>query len=277
MNRSDPLALATGTHAFASASPAQVRQISDGGHQISYAASGSGEVTLVLIHGGFCDRSFWFAQAGLGNDWPVIAVDLAGHGASSDAGLDDILTTMAADVARVVADAGAERVILVGHSFGALVALETGRLIPGKVAGVVVVDMLHDGRMTPPPRPPLGPGGMRGAMRAGMFKPAADVATRERILDTMLAVPPAQMMPLQLAALAFDAEGTLRALTAIPLTMIFGGMRPVDATAIRAVRPNARLFQFTEAGHFLMIDAPAAFNDLRATEARLASGAITRL
>lgn len=277
MDLSEPLAPAIAGHAFASASPAQVQAVWDGDRQISYSASGSGEVALVLIHGGFCDRSFWYAQAGLGNDWPVIVVDLAGHGASSRAASDDLLTTMAADVVRVVADAGAQRVIVVGHSFGALVALETARLITGKVAGVVVVDMLHNGQMTPPPRPPLGPDGMRGAMRAGMFKPTAEVATRERILDTMLAVPPAQMISLQTAALAFDAEETLQALTAIPLTMIFGGMRPVDATAIRVIRPDARLFQFTGAGHFLMIDAPAAFNDLLATEARLASGAITRL
>ena len=256
----------------------EVRTIFSDGRRVTYQRSGAGDTALVLVHGGLCDRSFWHLQvSGLADAWQILAVDLSGHGASAGLLPDDGIGGMANDIARVVADAGAPRVVLVGHSFGALVAIEAAKQVDQGVLGVVVVDLLHDGQFTPPPRAPLGPDGVRGAMRQGMFKPNSNAAERERILDAMTGGSPAIAMALQAEAMTYDATAALRATKAVPVSMIFGGMRPVDAAAIRRIRPDARLFSLADAGHFVMLDAAAAFNDLLATEARLMIGAVQKL
>ncbi len=256
----------------------EVRTIFSDGRRLTYHRSGACDTALVLIHGGLCDRSFWHKQvSGLSDAWQILAVDLSGHGSSANRLPDDGIGGMANDIARVVADAGAPRVVLVGHSFGALVAIEAAKQIDQNVLGVVVVDLLHNGQFTPPPRQPMGPDGVRGAMRQGMFKPSSNAAERERILDAMTGGSPAIAMALQTEAMTYDATAALRATKTIPLSMIFGGMRPVDAAAIREIRPDAHLYSLADAGHFVMLDAAAPFNDLLATEARLMTGALQRL
>src|SRR5512135_680182 len=61
--------------------PGRVR--SADGVEIAYTDQGSGPVAIVFIHGGLADRTFWARQfAGLGSGYRLVALDLAGHGAS---------------------------------------------------------------------------------------------------------------------------------------------------------------------------------------------------
>ena len=92
---------------------------------ISYQMAGEGPVSVVFVHGWSCDRSYWkeqldhFAQV-----HRVVAIDLAGHG---DSGLnrdDWTLPAFGQDVAAVINGLGLERIVLVGHSMGGLVAGE---------------------------------------------------------------------------------------------------------------------------------------------------------
>src|ERR1700686_2656512 len=81
--------------------------------------------TIVFLHGAGMDHTVWALQtrwfAHHGRN--VLALDLPGHGRSARPELRTI-DDMAELVVAVVEAAGAERIALVGHSMGALIALE---------------------------------------------------------------------------------------------------------------------------------------------------------
>ena len=95
---------------------------------------GRDEPLVVLLHGSGMDRSVWSHQTRFlaHHGFRAVAVDLPGHGRSEGPALDSI-EAIADWVARLAGalDGPAH---LVGHSMGALVALDTAARHPGAVA-----------------------------------------------------------------------------------------------------------------------------------------------
>jgi pimeloyl-ACP methyl ester carboxylesterase len=91
------------------------------GMPIHSTTSGRGKATIVLVHGWTCDVSSWDAQVpALSKQFRVIALDLPGHGRSGspkDGKLSMDLFARAVEAVRT--EAGADKVVLVGHSMGA--------------------------------------------------------------------------------------------------------------------------------------------------------------
>lgn len=88
---------------------------------------------LVLVHGWACDREAMRLVAAAFSRRRRVLVDLPGHGASG--GAFGSVESVAADVAAAVGDPGA---VVVGHSLGALVALEMARV--GAARAAVLLD-----------------------------------------------------------------------------------------------------------------------------------------
>ncbi len=90
--------------------------------------------TVVFLHGAGFDRTTWrlqtrwFAHHGRS----VLAIDFPGHGWSEGKPLDSI-PAMADWTARLIGAVGLKEAALVGHSMGALVALDTAARHPDKV------------------------------------------------------------------------------------------------------------------------------------------------
>jgi pimeloyl-ACP methyl ester carboxylesterase len=97
----------------------------------------------VLVHGvTSSSRTWWRVGPALaGRGFRVLAVDLRGHGASPRAGAGLAVGDLAGDVAETVAETvGGPVELLVGHSLGALVALELVGRHPGFARRLVVED-----------------------------------------------------------------------------------------------------------------------------------------
>jgi pimeloyl-ACP methyl ester carboxylesterase len=113
--------------------------VTSGGVRLAVRDSGGEGTTAVLVHGlGAPQRSWDRVAPLLARHLRVITYDQRGHGASaaaSDYSLDAFLADLQA-----VLDAGAvEHPLLVGHSFGGLLAVEHAAARPG-CAAVVGVD-----------------------------------------------------------------------------------------------------------------------------------------
>lgn len=107
------------------------------GTSIAWSRTGSGS-PVVLVHGiTESAASFDPIVARLAPANEVITLDLRGHGESGTASTYD-LAAMAADVAAVIAAAGADRPHLVGHSLGGAVVTAAGSMLD--VASVVDID-----------------------------------------------------------------------------------------------------------------------------------------
>jgi pimeloyl-ACP methyl ester carboxylesterase len=98
---------------------------------------------VVLIHGVTGDLSIWFlcrAMQALGADRRVTSYDLRGHGYSDVPPSGYTSADHAADLIGLLDVVGVERASLVGHSFGAVIALHAAVLAPDRVESVVLSD-----------------------------------------------------------------------------------------------------------------------------------------
>jgi pimeloyl-ACP methyl ester carboxylesterase len=95
---------------------------------------------IVFIHGAGMDHSVWTLQARwfAWHGWNALALDLPGHGRSAGEPLPTI-EAAAAWLGRFLETAGMARAWLVGHSMGALIALEAAAEATEKVAGLVLL------------------------------------------------------------------------------------------------------------------------------------------
>jgi pimeloyl-ACP methyl ester carboxylesterase len=114
-------------------------QLDVDGHRVFAATGGRAFDTrkpaVIFIHGAGLDhvcwqlQSRWFAWHG----WSSLAIDLPGHGGSDGTPLPSI-DAMADWVVRLIGVAGLEKAALVGHSMGAVIALETAARAPSRVS-----------------------------------------------------------------------------------------------------------------------------------------------
>src|SRR5512142_2263164 len=95
------------------------------GVRIAYASKGEGEPALAFIHGGLADRTFWDSQVDFfGRQCKVVALDLAGHGASGTPRHTWSTRPGALDLLAVLAAESLARAVLIGTSLGGPVGLE---------------------------------------------------------------------------------------------------------------------------------------------------------
>lgn len=243
----------------------------DGVH-IDYRVWGQGEPAIVLIHGWACDWNYWQAQIdALKSRYTVVALNLAGHGASEKNRSDWSIGSYGEDVATVVRQLGNRQIILVGHSMGGAVALEATRRIGDRVIGIIAVDSLKSIGL-PPMRPreierQLAPfresfiEATRRYVTATMFEKGADPTLMQKIAYDMSLEPPSVGLPSLQSLLAMDFA-TLLPDIHVPVLAINSDLGPTDETRIRKFLPDFRADVLEHTGHFLMMEAPQRFNPL---------------
>lgn len=115
------------------------------GVEIAWDTRGSGEPTIVLVHGWVSDRTVWRNQVGvLAASNRVVTLDLPGCGRSGAQRADWSVDALGDDIARVADALGLRRIVLVGHSLGGQACLAAAARLRGRVLGIVGVDTLHD-------------------------------------------------------------------------------------------------------------------------------------
>lgn len=106
--------------------------------------------TVVFLHGVLNDHSVWglqtrwFAHHG----WSVLAVDLPGH-CRSEGEPPKSVEEAAAFVFALLDAAGVKKAALVGHSFGALVALEAAARAPDRITHLALVGVAFPMKVSP--------------------------------------------------------------------------------------------------------------------------------
>lgn len=100
-----------------------------------------GARTALLVHGAGMDQSIWTLQGRYlaFHGWNAVAVDLPGHGRARGQPALRSIREMADWLAGVIATIGAEAAAIIGHSMGALAALEVAARYPERVAQLVLL------------------------------------------------------------------------------------------------------------------------------------------
>ncbi len=128
-------------HRAAGAYPPQGDFLDIDGHRIHAVTLGTGP-DLVLIHGSSgSTRDFTFSLAGkLAQDYRVIVMDRPGLGYSDRINETGASITQQADLLQKTASAlGAEKPLVLGHSYGGAVALAWAVHHPDHIAGLIVL------------------------------------------------------------------------------------------------------------------------------------------
>lgn len=106
--------------------------------------------TVVFIHGVLNDHSVWILQSRYlaNHGWNVLAVDLPGH-CKSGGEAPDSVEAGADFIAALLDAAGVRQAALVGHSWGALIALEAAARLKDRVSHLVLVGVAYPMKVTP--------------------------------------------------------------------------------------------------------------------------------
>ncbi len=108
---------------------------------ISYYDTENGTTTLLFIHGAFIDKKYWKEQLNyFSPDYRVIALDLAGHGKSSTNRKYWTIESYGKDVSKLIEKLDLKDIILIGHSIGGDIMLETINNNENKIIGIIGVD-----------------------------------------------------------------------------------------------------------------------------------------
>ena len=257
------------------ATAARAAAASVDGIPLHWTSAGAGAQTLVLVHGWTCDDSSWSGQVpALASKYRVLTLDLPGHGKSGK--IDAARFSMdlfARAVEAVRAEAGAERIVLVGHSMGTPVIREYAKLYPRRVAALVLVDGVVV--LGAPPRPGIqraqppqadnmrGPNGVknRETMIRGMFTPATPPAIQDHVLKMMLAAPEATAYGAMVAT--FDPKVWTSDVMTMPALGLFADKSALgNPETTKKLFPNYEHHEIPGTGHFLMMEKPREFNAL---------------
>lgn len=226
---------------------------------------------VVMLHGLLVGSmaSWYFTSApAVAKGHRVRLYDLRGHGKSERAKTGYDLSTMAGDLGAIAASFSSEPVALVGHSYGAAIALHYALTNPSRVAKLVLVDApLPASRLdelesflgrTPEDMAESLPGALQDAL-ARKGRQATRFIEGLRFLATETTL----FADLRRAE---DISDDVLAKLACPVALIYGThstCRPVGERLARVI-PNARLV-LIPGGHFLPTEAPVALGE-RITE-----------
>ena len=235
------------------------------GLNFSYLDSGEGNPTLLMLHAHWMGASdFEDVAPSLAPDWRVVALDQRGHGQTDHGGIHSV-DAYIGDVDALLDHLGLSApVVLLGHSFGGMVANLYAAARPSRVRGLIMEDI--DVARQDDDRFMLDWAGYfptREALEAKVGERLTPYLRKSMVEDP------------QGWRLTFEPEEVLASERALngdhwaewlahdcPALVIRGARSPVVPGAVLEEmarrRPNTRLVT-VDAGHSVHIDAPEAF------------------
>lgn len=180
-------------------------QVARTGYSLQGEQQGQGAVTVVFESGFGQGAGVWKDTiASLGTDCTCIAYARAGLGKSGTDGAPKTIEQHLQDLAAVIDRLAPDRkVVLVGHSYGGLLATEFARRYPQRLLGLVLVD-------------PATMGQRHAFMHADRERVLAD----DKALLSMLPPNMAQDYKLLIAQLDSDTAATPRSLPDLPVALL---------------------------------------------------------
>ena len=249
-----------------------------GQSEIYYEIAGSGEPTVILLHGGMLDRRMWDEQFELlAKTYRVLRYDADAHGNSilpPDAYWDSL------NLRELLNGLGIERAVLVGLSLGGKTAIDLALENPERVEAIVAVSSGLSGYRFTSDFYLEQKDVMIQAWKAGEFDVVVesfqrcwtdgpyrapedvDPEIREKVRSMARNGLEHAMEGRMIDPPAIDRLGELE----LPMLVVVGeldmpGIREI-ADMVVAANPNAELVMVPDVAHMVNMEAPERFNEL---------------
>ena len=227
----------------------------------------AGRPALVFVHGWQCDRGYWAAQVeAFADEYPVVTLDLAGHGASGTQRASWELSAFGEDVRAVVEALGLERVVLIGHSMGGPAILMAEPLLGDRVLALIGVDTFQNVEFEYDPEQWDGileayRTDYRGTCEqfVGSMFVEPESALRSRVVEDMCSGPEDIGVALMEQFGTFDGAAAMAAVEA-PVRSINADTFPTQVEINRKYASGFDAVVMEGAGHFLMMEEAEDFN-----------------
>lgn len=229
---------------------------------------------VVFVHGMACSADIWKVQlAHTAKTRRAIAIDLRGHGGSTPPPDGDYSpASCAADLFTVLEALALDQIVLVGHSYGACVALAAAAAKPHQIARLVLIDPAIDCTQLPPELYEAQIAPMQAAMETDNWRSVLEnsfrgalvggtPATQEHILARLAATPKDPLVGMSRNLFAFKAVDALDQYLAAPNSCAHVILAPSNnwPFSLHILRPALTAITLPDTGHWLMLDAPEAF------------------
>lgn len=244
----------------------------DGADLACWHRPGDGTRWVLWVHGACADHRTWGHQVDAFPGWDHLFLDLRGHGQSPvHVGRRVAFEDVVDDLVAVLDAHGAERAVLVGHSWGGNPVQELAHRSPHRVTGLVLVGSW--GQLRSMPAAELRRiRVMAGAYRVVPWRLVAAVNSRvcsdvpeTRRLVAELLRDTGRRVFLDLGLSAYAAVHDVDAQPAVPTLLVRGALDAPEALAgiyagIVAGNPAAREVVIPGTRHVPMVDAVADFD-----------------
>jgi pimeloyl-ACP methyl ester carboxylesterase len=229
---------------------------------------------LLMINGWTGDHGIFTPQiAHFARSRRVVAVDTRGHGASEASKQEYTIEGFADDIAWQSAQLGLEKPVVIGHSFGGVIALELCGRYPDLASGMVMIDAmvmaspaLRESHEIKRLLDGIGGPNYLAVSRANAWDIGCDFddpARRQAIYDKYI-LPPCEKTPQHVAysaikngVLKYDPEPAAKACS-IPMAYISADVPLVnmarDLDRLRQLCPQLVVAKTLLAGHFNTIE-----------------------
>jgi len=246
------------------------------GTKLSYTDSGSGDSSLVFIHGWNIDQSYWDQQvAYFSPRYRVVTITLPGYGGTKPHPEGCSPEIYAKDIAVLIDSLDLDHAVLIGHSMSGAMIAATAAMRPKKTAGIIGIDNFTGYGFKPSPEEKKAIAAVYTEMREHysrvmkeytnqyLFSPSTDSASRNRILNSFLSADSTFSVDCLEQLEEYPLDSLLLSLHR-PLYLVNSDFHPNDTASFRNAGIELHFYNVGSTGHYPMIETPEQFNQLLA-------------
>jgi len=245
--------------------------------QLNWTIQGTGELTLLFVHGWCIDSSYWDLQTEqLSRRFRVVTLDLPGFGKSPATRENWSICSYAVDVVRLIEDQKLMNVVLIGHSMAGEICLEAALTNHPSIIGLIGIDTFKSVNITPDARQMEEYTGFMNMLLTNfsdmapqlaekmLFHESTTGAIRERVKHDFAFADPDVAFQVLADLLKYDMTLTER----LPelrkkLYLINSDMTPTNTDGLAEFCGNGfEVLPIHATGHYPMIEKPLIFNAL---------------
>ncbi|MBC7904484.1 MAG: alpha/beta hydrolase [Gemmatimonadaceae bacterium] len=246
--------------------------VENNGVNIDFTESGSGDTTLLFIHGWNINKEYWDAQIDFfSNNYRVVAIDLPGFGKSGKNRGKWSVEEFGNDVQSVKKALNLKNVVLIGHSMSGAIIVETAIAHPEQIIAVVGIDNFQfvgynwtakdsaDFKTIYKELETNYRVSVKEMAEKNLFSPSTDSAIKNRVIKDFVTADSALAVKALRACDTYPLDQRLTSLNKT-LYLVNSNFRQTDTTGLIKLKIPFSLHEVGPTGHYPMIENAALFN-----------------